>query len=187
MNFKTLLLFICFFSFSSSFSQKTSTFVIGEIAFELPGKWKVVGSVKSSGQYHVANEKEKIGLLISARDASKFEFYNDSLSPTQLVERFYNWEKEYWTAPSTNREAIVGTLKLNDSKNYIIWEITVKNIKENNDQDLRNRMLYTLKNNRLISISLADGPKAKALSDEEIIKLFEGIFNNLKHITELKK
>lgn len=48
-------------------------------------------------------------------------------------------------------------------------------------------MLYTLKNNRLVSISLADGPKAKALSDEEIIKLFEGIFNDLKHISEFKK
>ncbi|ALM49604.1 hypothetical protein AMR72_12245 [Flavobacterium psychrophilum] len=187
MKFKVIVLFICFFSFNLSFSQRISTFVIGEIAFNLPGKWKVVGSIKSSGQYHVANEKGKIGLLISARDASKFEFYNDTLSPIQLVEHFYNWEKEYWIAPNTDHEVIARTLKINNSKNYIIWELTVKKLKENNDQDLKSRMLYTLKNNRLVSISLADGPKAKALSDEEIIKLFEGIFNDLKNISEFKK
>jgi len=170
-NIKFLIIFILFSSFGYSQSV-TSVQINGEL-FELPGKWEFVTKLKESEQYHFSNKKKDLGIMISVRIASNFDFFDKSLSEQELVEKFYNWEADYWTE-DYGVKAEVSEVKRNPDPYYIIWKLFAKNALDNNT-DITNYFLYSYINNNLISISLLDNGK-KNMPEKKIIEFLEKIY-----------
>ena len=174
MDFKDFYAGLLFLLTYSTFGQSISPFQINDILFELPGKWEVQGQLKSSGQYHLFSKKQKLSLLISVRKQENFEFYNDSLDNKQTLESFYQWESEYWSAQN-GRKAEVEKIFHHLEDNYIIWKLTVKNLEENNSEDVSSILLYTVKDKKLISIGISDNNKKNPRTQDELIKLLKEI------------
>jgi len=170
-DIKFFIIFILFSSFS--YAQSMTPLLINGESFELPGKWKFVTQLKESGQYHFTNKKKDLGIMISVRNASNFDFFSDSLSENELVEKFYTWDADYWT-DNYGVKAEVSEIKRNTDPYYIIWKLFAKNALDNNT-DVTNYFLYSFRNNNLISISLLDNNK-KNMPEKEIIEFLEKIY-----------
>ena len=170
--FSVLIFLISVFSFA----QKVSPFQINGELFEIPGKWEFKAQLKESGQFHLSNKKEKLSLLISVRNPEKFEFYQEGLSENDLLNKFYNWESDYWKS-SNGIETEVSEIKRNDEKKYIIWKLNLKNMPQNNNQDQITYLLYGLQNNKLIAINLTNNTDRKILlTESESIIFLEKIY-----------
>ena len=111
---KHLKYYVILLLFSQSiFSRKNTIVKLNSVEIVLPGKWKYLGSNKTSGQHTFENEKTKVGVFISVREKTKLEFYNDSLSDFALVKAFYKWDSEYWN----NSEKTITLIKEEESDN----------------------------------------------------------------------
>jgi len=170
-NIKLLIIFILFSS--SGYSQSVTPVQINGELFELPGKWEFVTQLKESGQYHFSNKKKDLGIMISVRIASNFDFFDKSLSEQKLVEKFYNWDAAYWSKDH-GIKAEVSEVKRNSNPNYIIWKLIVKNALDN-DTDVTNYFLYSYRNNNLISISILDNGQ-KNMPERKMIEFLEKIY-----------
>ena len=176
LNFKFFSILILFLASSSSFAQKISPFQINGELFEIPGKWEFRTQLKESGQFHLTNKSEKLSLLISVRKPEKFEFYQEGLTEKELLNKFYKWESDYWTS-SNGIKAEVSEVKQNEEKNYIIWKLTLKNMSQNDNKYQTSYLLYAVRNNNLISISLTNNTdKKKPLTETESTELLEKIY-----------
>ena len=160
-----------FFSSNLSFSQ--SKFLINGEPFELPGKWETKGLIKESGQYHLYNKKRKLNLLISVRKAQNFEFHNDSLSPRQLLEKWYKWEFDHWSG----QDVEITRINADETKNYILWRLNLKKL-EGYNKAIVSTILYFVKNEKLIGINLNDGSDKNHMSENEMIKFLEDLYKN---------
>ncbi|MGG7035461.1 MAG: hypothetical protein ACI7YS_09750 [Flavobacterium sp.] len=149
MKIKSIFLLLAILFSSLSFSQSKTPFLINDELFELPGKWEVKNFLKNSAQYHLYNKKKKLNVLISVRKPSIFEFYKDTLSQKQFLEKFYKWETDYW-ASENGLKAEVKDIKHNESDDFIIWRLTVKNVEANNGEDIISNILYFMRNKKLI-------------------------------------
>lgn len=179
-NFKLGLTLIMVLYSALTFAQKTTNFLINEELFELPGKWTTIGLLKNSGQYHIANKKEEISLLISVRKPEKFEFYTEGLSEYDLLNRYYRWEYDYWNSPSGLKSEVSEIIR-SEEKKYIIWKIVLKNSPENNNNDKLSFLLYAVRNNKLLSVSLSAGIARKnELTESEATEYLKKIYINLK-------
>ncbi|MFD0836431.1 hypothetical protein ACFQ0I_11675 [Mariniflexile aquimaris] len=113
--------------------------------------------------------------MISVRKSEYFEFYQEDLSEQELLDKFYKWEYAYWSTPNV-RKTEVSETKRNDEKKYIIWKINIKNMLENDNNDKISYLLYTVKNNKLISLNLSNNRDRKnQLTEIESIELLEKI------------
>jgi len=175
MNSKQAIkFFILFILFSGcAYSQSATPVQINGELFELPGKWKFVTQLEESGQYHFSNKKKDLGIMISVRNASNFDFFDKSLSDQELVEKFYKWDADYWSE-GYGVKAEISEIKRNPNPYYIIWKLIAKNALDDNT-DVTNYFLYSYRNNNLISISLLDNNK-KNMAEKEIIEFLEKIY-----------
>ena len=175
LNSRRLLTSLLILISTISHAQKASLFVINEESFEIPGNWKFIGHIEESGQFHLTNKKEKLNLMISVRKSEYFEFYQENLSEKELLDKFYKWEYDYWSSPNA-RKTEVSETKRNEEKNYIIWKINIKNMPENDNNDKISYLLYTVKNNKLISLNLSNNRGRKnQLTEIESIEHLEKI------------
>lgn len=155
----------------SSFAQKKTPFQINGELFEIPGKWEYRNHLKNSGQFHLTDKNEKINLLISVRKPEKFEFYKEGLSEEELLNQFYTWESDYWKSPN-GVKAEISEIKQNKEKKYIIWKIIL-----NDNKDQTSYLLYAVRNNNLISLSLNNNTdKKEPLAEAECTELLEKIY-----------
>ena len=168
-NFIWLLIINSFLYSNLSFSQ--SKFLINGEPFELSGKWETKGLNKKSGQYHLYNKKKKLNLLISVRKAKNFEFFNDSLSSRQLLEKWYKWEFDHWSGEDVE----IKRIKLDESINYILWSLNLKKL-EGYSKGIFSTILYFVKNENLIGITLNDGSEKNHMTEDEIIKFMEDLY-----------
>lgn len=179
-TFKLGLALIILLYSALTYAQKTTNFLINEELFELPGKWTTIGLLKNSGQYHFANKKEGISLFISVRKPEKFEFYKDGLSEYDLLNRYYKWEYYYWNLP-TGLKSEVSEIIRSEEKKYIIWKIVLKNSPENNNKDKLSFLLYAVRNNKLLSVSVTAGIARKnEFTESEATEYLKKIYTNLK-------
>lgn len=170
---KLISIFILFLFSTYSFAQKKSHFQINGELFEVPGKWEYKDQLKHSGQFHLSNKNEKISLLISVRKPEKFEFYKEGLTENELLNAFYKWEYDYWTSPN-GVKAEVSEIKRNEENNYIIWKVILKNRSEYDNKDLTSYLLYAVRNNNLISLTLTNNTDKKTpLTETESIERLE--------------
>ncbi|MGE8554784.1 MAG: hypothetical protein ACN6OB_12760 [Chryseobacterium jejuense] len=173
LNFNLFSIFILFLVSSSSFAQKKTPFQINGELFEVPGKWEYKNQLKQSGQFHLSNKDEKINLLISVRKPEKFEFYKEGLTEKELLNAFYKWEYDYWISPNEVKTE-VSEIKRNEENNYIIWKIIFKNRSEYDNKDLISYLLYAVRNNNLISLTLTNNTdKKNPLTETESIERLE--------------
>lgn len=150
------------------YSQNVSIVKIDSIEFKLPGEsWKLVNKNPDAGQFLFQDKKNKISISLSARDKTKFEFYNVNLTDVELVNAFYKWDADYW---KSNKDYDVYEIKKDEAKKYIIWKIEVKSKK------IENYFLSGIKSNYLIGLNI---PQIKQkLEQEKQIQLLENVFLN---------
>jgi len=159
-RFFTLLILISL----SGQCQDYSIALINTVEFKLPGKdWNLVGHYETGGQYTFRNKQTKVAISLSARDKTKFDFYNDSLTNFELVKTFYKWDADYW---GQNPNYKVNEIKSDTIKNYIIWYLKIPKG--------ANYSLYGLKSDHLVGLNI----DAKALPKNEAIELLETIYSN---------
>ncbi len=167
---KITFLFVILFFSNFVNAQKVSHYIINEEYFEFPGKWEHKGQLKSSSQYHFVNKKTDVSLMIVVAKPEKYEFYETGLSESELLEKYYKWETDYW---KTGEKVLVSELKRNS--NYIIWRLFKEKVKGN--IDLNSYLLFSVRNNKLTGITLNDNGE-KPMSEEEKIKFLEDIFQS---------
>ena len=172
MRAKIAIIITLGFLLNSNFSLSQSKFLINNEPFEFPGKWETKGLIKKSGQYHLYNKKKKLNLLVSVRNSSNFEFYNDTLNSNQLLEKWYQWETNYW---KTGQEVEIKEIKHNIASNYIVWRLTLKNVSDY-DGELVSTILYFTRNRKLIGISLNDSSKKNQMTDNELLIFLEQLY-----------
>ena len=162
---KYILLFLTTISLNV-YSQKVSIVKIDSIEFKLPGEnCDFVGKNPDAGQFSFQDKKNKIAISLSARDKTKFEFYNADLSDLELVYAFYKWDADYW---KSSKEYEVSEIKKDDAKKYIIWKVK--------SNEIENYFLSGIKSNYLIALSI---PQLKQkLEQEKQIELLENTFLN---------
>lgn len=171
-NLQLKLTLLLIFAFSFSFSQ--SMFLINDEPFLLQGKWEYRSQLKESGQYHLENEKKKLDVLISVRKREIFDFYDESLSERELVDKFYKWEKDYWQQEN-GLNAEVFEIKKDTENNFIIWQLVIDDKSVSSKRD-SNYFLFSYRNKKLISISLNQKNDKKLMTENEVIKFLEEIY-----------
>lgn len=162
---KYILLFIIMISLKV-YSQNVSIVKIDSIEFKLPGEdWDLVNKNPAAGQYFFQDKKNKISITLSARDKTKFEFYNAGFTDLELLNAFYKWDADYW---QSTKEYEVTQIKKNEAKYYIVWKIKSAKVE--------NYFLSGLKGNYLIGLSI---PQLKQkLEPEKQIELLQNTFLN---------
>ena len=171
MRANIAIVIISSFLLNSNFSFSQSKFLINNEPFELPGKWETKGLLKESGQYHLYNKKKKLNLLISVRNSKNFEFYNDTLTSSQLVEKWYKWETDHWAG----QDVEIKEIKHNVADNYIMWRLTLNKFSDYN-QSLVSTILYFIRNQKLIGVSLNDSSEKNHMTDIEIMVVLETLY-----------
>ena len=167
-------LLLCLFISVATFAQKKSKYQINGELFELPGKWEFRNQIKESGQFHLVNKKDSSSLLISVRKPENFEFYRDGISDKELLNKFYQWESDYWSS-SDGLQAEVSEILRDQREKYIIWKILIKNI-ESNNKDKISYLLYTVHHNKLIGITFsANSDRKISLTNEEAVAFLKKI------------
>ena len=169
MTIFNYIVFAFIINSTGCFGQEKQIFLINEVLFEIPGEWEARGQLVESGQHHLHNKKSQINLMISARDRKKFDF-DKKIKGYELVETFYNWEKDYWTSDN-GRKANVEILKKDSTEKYIIWQLNTEVITNDNEiKSISSIFLYTIKKDKLISINyFEDNSKQVKLSTQEIM------------------
>ena len=158
---KTLFTFLLLISLSG-YCQTYSIALVDTVEFELPGEdWNLVGHYEVGGQYTFKNKQTKIAVTLSARDKTKFDFYNDSLTNFELVKAFYKWGADYWRQ---NPNCEISEIKNDTGKTYIIWRLKIPKG--------ANYSLYGLKRDHLVGLNI----DCKALPENEAIELLENIY-----------
>ena len=146
------------------YSQNVSVVKIDSIEFKLPGEsWELVNKNPNAGQFFFQDKKNKISISLSARDKTKFEFYNANLTDLELVHAFYKWDADYW---KSNKEYEVSEIKKDDANKYIIWKIKSTKVE--------NLFLSGIKNNYLIGLSIPQ--QKQKLDQDKQIELLENTF-----------
>lgn len=146
------------------FSQNGNKFVINDLLVKFPNVVELKSLNKVSGQYFFA-DKNKNNIQISIRDASKMEFYDSELNKNQLLEAFYQWDFNYWKTNSVGAD--VKEISKNLDKDYILWEVVVK--------EGKTIFLFGILENKLISVSISNN----SLSDEEKIKFMTDLYKKI--------
>lgn len=172
-NITQIIVFFTLFISVSSFTQNKSFYLINDELFKLKGDWEIEGQLESSGQYVLRNKKERLNLLISVRKPEYFKFYEKDLTEKQLLDRFYKWEYDHW-ADSTGLKSEVSEIKANTYKNYIVWKLTVKDIPDTDNESLTSYILYAVRNNRLISISISS--RKEEFTESYAVKYLEKLY-----------
>jgi len=167
MKFLKILFSIFIFS-SLSFGQTKTPYLINNELFELPGKWKHIGKIENAAQWAFANKKLELVLLINVRKTEIFEFYNKEFSEFEFLNKFYEWETEFWGKDDQNVE--IEKIEINEQEKYIIWRLKII------DKNIESFIFSGIRNNKLIGISLSDNNKKEPKSRIEKIDFVKNIY-----------
>ncbi|MES1181380.1 MAG: hypothetical protein ABUL44_01155 [Flavobacterium sp.] len=123
--------------------------------------WNLFKENREAGQFMFQNQNNKVIISISARDNTKFEFYNPTLVDIELVDTFYKWDADFW---KSKVKCEIQTIKKDTSNRYIVWHLIYGKAE--------NYFLYGLRVNYLIGLN---APKQK-MDENELIKLLEDTY-----------
>lgn len=171
MKTKILKIFLTIILFSNIvFGQTKSLYSINDELFELPGKWELLGKSERSGQYSFSNKKMKLALLLSVRKKEIFDFYSKELTDFEYLNKYYNWETEYWAKDDKNIE--IEKIEINETEKFIIWRLKII------DKNIESFKLSGVRNTKLIGINLSDNNKKEPKSRTEKIEFLKSIYFN---------
>ena len=134
----------------------------------LNGKWEEVGFNKVSKQKTFRNI-DSTEILVCINDCKNYEFNSDRKATNdKFMERFYNWEKEYF---EQNPNLKVSILEQDTTKKYLIYNIK-GNIKEINVNTI---ILISESNCNVKTLSIT---KTGNIKNENAIKLIKQTYYN---------
>jgi hypothetical protein len=164
MLFKQSILLTTFILFTSFLYSQNTQVILNSVVITLPGpgNWKQIAKNEESGQWMFENKKTKNGILLSAREKTKFEFYRDSLTDFKLVTTFYKWDADYWASDKKNEASL---LKTDSVKKYIVWRLKTP--------QGTNLSLNGIKSDHLIGLQIQDNNE---LEEKEKIEFLESIY-----------
>lgn len=143
---KRLFFLFTFLLSTLIFAQKSDKFMINDYLITFPKAVTVIGQHPDSGAFgFIDHQKSKI--QISIRPAHIMEFYQEGLTPNELLEAYYKWDSDHWKKNTINAE--VKEIKKNLSENYILWSISSEYLSQKTD----NIMLFTIIDNNIVSLS----------------------------------
>ena len=167
---KNLFLFILLSVFG--FSQKNTKTILKDFSIELPGKWE---HTKDFGRFQFGFENKEIGGMfsVSIRDAKKIEYYQpefSSLDEFQLLEKYYQWESDYWKENPKNN---VTEIERNKKEATVLWKISL-----NGEDNSVNYFLNGIKNNYIIAIMFVNSK----MDEQKKIELLKNIYSSIKYL-----
>ncbi|CAH8282721.1 hypothetical protein EV196_101576 [Mariniflexile fucanivorans] len=146
------------------------------ITFHFPSRFEYLGKNTNANQHFFKIKKTNQMFTVSVRNKNLFEYYSDSLSTTELIKKYYNWESNYWSNNSDEKiKAEIKQLENNHNDDILLWKLRI--IDKNENDNKWSIFLIGIIENKLVSMSLKD---TKELTiDSEKIKFLKEIYENV--------
>ena len=149
-----------------SYAQKMNALELNGILFKFPEKFEYKGKNPDAGQHFFKTKKNMQTYTLSVRNKRNFEFYLDSLSNSEIIEKYFTWESDYWSDNSNGKiKTEVEKLKLNQENNLLFWKLRIIDKKFNDNK--WTVFLVGVIEDKIVSMSLKD-TKSESTDDQKI-------------------
>ena len=98
----------------------TSITILPYGGVDVPGKWIKTSENKISHQ-HFFLGPDSTTFAVALNQWDKYEFYSNEITPDNFLQKFYEWESDYFKKQTNGQARIV---KEDKAKHFIIWNLT---------------------------------------------------------------